>query len=99
MDALGSSYEQTILAWNAHEEFAFRVDACSLPGMRSLAERWGMRALGNDSTELNWTLAADPSRLSPVVHAAWSMVTRVVMGIAAPRLPRYLRADRDGPEQ
>ena len=44
MRAFGSSFEETVLAWNVNEEFAFRVDVCSLPAVRGLAERWRMRA-------------------------------------------------------
>ena len=34
MRAFGSSFEETVLAWNVNEEFAFRVDVCSLPAVR-----------------------------------------------------------------
>lgn len=95
MQALGSLYEETILAWNVNEEFAFRVDACPWPAHLGMAERWRMRALNNGSTELTWSMAIEPTRLAPVVRAIWSLVTRVMMGLAARGLAKYLGAEGD----
>ena len=68
MRAFGSSFEETVLAWNVNEEFAFRVDVCSLPAVRGLAERWRMRAVGSGSTELTWSLAVQRIQYPGVDH-------------------------------
>jgi Polyketide cyclase / dehydrase and lipid transport len=99
MRAFGSSFEETVLAWNVNEEFAFRVDVCSLPAVRGLAERWRMRAVGSGSTELTWSLAVDSPGPLPVMRAFYLLVTRVMMGIAARRLATFVGADGDAPRQ
>ena len=99
MRAFGSSFEETVLAWNVNEEFAFRVDVCSLPAVRGLAERWRMRAVGSGSTELTWSLAVDSPGPLPVMRAFYLLVTRVMMGIAARRLATFVGADSDAPRQ
>lgn len=43
--AFGSSFEEAVLAWNANEEFAFRIEGCSFRAVRGLAERWRTRAV------------------------------------------------------
>ena len=99
MRAFGSSFEETVLAWNVNEEFAFRVDVCSFPAVRGLAERWRMRAVGSGSTELTWSLAVDSPGPLPVMRAFYLLVTRVMMGVAARRLATFVGADGDAPRQ
>lgn len=95
MKALGSTYEETVVAWTLNEEFSFRVDACPLPGHKAMAERWQMRALDEDCTEVTWSMAVEATRLAPVVHAIWSVVTRVMIGVAARGLSTHLGAGGD----
>jgi hypothetical protein len=92
MQALGSSFEETVLAWKADEEFAFRADAFPFPGHAAFAERWRMRAVDDDSTELSWVVAIEPTRLAPVVHGIWLLVTRMMMRLAARGLSKHLDA-------
>jgi hypothetical protein len=86
MRAFGTSFEETVLAWNANEEFAFRLDRGSLPAVRGLAERWRVRAVSVDSTELTWSIAVDSPWPAPLLRAFLSLVTRVLLGVAVRRI-------------
>jgi hypothetical protein len=57
-----------------------------------------MRALDDDSTELTWTVAIEPTtRLAPVVRGSWLLVTRVMMSLAARGLSKHLGAHGEPP--
>ncbi|MFG1929991.1 SRPBCC family protein [Mycobacterium sp. NPDC048908] len=99
MRAFGSSFEETVLAWNVDDAFAFRVDRCAWPAVRGMAERWSVRAVGHDSTELTWSLAVDSSGPSVVMRAFYSSVNRVLIGIAARRLAPFIGSAGDAPDQ
>ena len=93
MHALGSTFEETILAWKANGEFTFRADVFPFPGHRAFAERWQMRALDDGATKLTWSVAVEPTRLAPVVHGIWLVVTRIMMGLAARGLSKHFGAN------
>jgi hypothetical protein len=52
-----------------------------------------MRAMDNDSTQLTWSLAVDSSGPPAVVRALYSLVNRVLIGVAARRLATFVGAD------
>jgi hypothetical protein len=93
MRAFGTSFEETVLAWNANEEFAFRLDTGSLPAVTGLAERWRVRAVGVGSTELTWSVAVDSPWPAPLLRAFLSLVTRVLLGVAVRRLATVVVTD------
>ena len=92
MRAIGSSFDETVLGWNINEEFVFRIDRCSLPAMTGFAERWRMRALDGESTELTWSTSVDPAGPAPIVRASWSLVTGVLIGPTVRRLGKFIGA-------
>ena len=53
------SYQETLLAWDPSERFAFRVDRASLPIANALAEDYRISDHPEGST-LEWTFAIDP---------------------------------------
>jgi hypothetical protein len=55
----GLTYDETVIAWNRPDRFAFRVDRASLPVGAALAEDY--RLLPDPSgTVLEWTFAIHP---------------------------------------
>ncbi|MEU7059087.1 SRPBCC family protein [Streptomyces sp. NPDC046197] len=54
----GTRFEETVLAAQAPEVYAYRVDATNAPGARALAEEWRLTPAGT-GTRVQWTFAAD----------------------------------------
>ncbi|QEV16772.1 SRPBCC family protein [Streptomyces alboniger] len=62
----GTRFRETILAAEAPERYAYRVDETNVPGPRALVEEWRLVPAGA-GTRVRWTFAADgpaPFRLS-----------------------------------
>ncbi|MFE9774373.1 SRPBCC family protein [Streptomyces sp. NPDC005931] len=62
----GTRFLETVLAAEAPEVYAYRVDVTNAPGARALAEEWRLTPAGT-GTRVRWTFAADgtaPFRLA-----------------------------------
>ena len=58
----GTTYKETILAWDAPRRWAYRVDECSAPIARALVEDWLISPSAEGST-VRWTFTIDPRAL------------------------------------
>ncbi|RFU85075.1 SRPBCC family protein [Streptomyces triticagri] len=56
----GVRFDETILARDPEERYAYRVDETNVPGVRHLVEEWLLTPAG-DGTRVRWTFAADGS--------------------------------------
>ncbi|MGW7070225.1 SRPBCC family protein [Streptomyces sp. NPDC054855] len=62
----GTRFWETIVAAEACERYAYRVDETNAPGLRALLEEWRLTPAGT-GTRVQWTFAADgvaPFRLA-----------------------------------
>ncbi|MGW0904767.1 SRPBCC family protein [Streptomyces sp. NPDC002853] len=62
----GTRFWETIVAAEASERYAYRVDETNAPGLRALLEEWRLTPAGT-GTRVQWTFAADgvaPFRLA-----------------------------------
>lgn len=83
------TYEETILAWEPTERFAFRVDRATTPIAYALAEDYRISPHPTGST-LEWTFAVDPrSVLKPTMRFARPLMARLFRTSSA-RLEKYL---------
>lgn len=71
----GTTYKETILAWDAPTRWAYRVDECSAPIARALVEDWVITQNG-DGSIVRWTFTIDPRAL----FTAGSPVAGKLMG-------------------
>ena len=71
----GTTYKETILAWDAPTRWAYRVDECSAPIARALVEDWVITPNG-DGSMVRWTFTIDPRAL----FTAGSPVAGKLMG-------------------
>lgn len=53
------TYRETIVIWEEPRQWAWRVDATTLPMARALVEDWSLDQAG-DGTRVTWTFAVDP---------------------------------------
>ena len=58
----GTTYKETILAWEPPTRWAYRVDECSAPIARALVEDWVIQPKGEGSV-VRWTFTIDPRAL------------------------------------
>ncbi|MHA5054520.1 SRPBCC family protein [Streptomyces sp. SD15] len=56
----GTRFQETVLAAQAAEVYAYRVDVSNAPGVRALVEEWRLTPAGK-GTRIQWTFAADGS--------------------------------------
>ncbi|MFH9005814.1 SRPBCC family protein [Streptomyces afghaniensis] len=54
----GLRFRESIIAAEAPEVYAYRVDVSSVPGMRAIAEEWRLVPAGT-GTRVRWTFATD----------------------------------------
>ncbi|GAA3121043.1 SRPBCC family protein [Streptomyces rectiviolaceus] len=54
----GTRFQETIVATDAAERYAYRVDESNAPGLRALVEEWRLTPAGT-GTRVQWTFAAD----------------------------------------
>ncbi|MFF7640142.1 SRPBCC family protein [Streptomyces canus] len=54
----GGRFQETILAAEAPEVYAYRVDVANAPGARAIAEEWWLSPAGA-GTHVRWTFAVD----------------------------------------
>ncbi|MDF3299303.1 SRPBCC family protein [Streptomyces tropicalis] len=55
----GMRFAETVLAAQAPEVYAYRVDTTNAPGLRALAEEWRLSPAPGGGTRVQWTFAAD----------------------------------------
>ncbi|NBE50441.1 SRPBCC family protein [Streptomyces boluensis] len=66
----GVRFQESILAADPNERYAYRVDTVNAPGLRALVEEWHLTPAGT-GTRVQWTFAADgPAPLRTVLKAA-----------------------------
>jgi len=58
----GTTYKETILAWDSPTRWAYRVDECSVPIARALVEDWAISPSVGGSV-VRWTFTIDPRAL------------------------------------
>ncbi|MFJ6725451.1 SRPBCC family protein [Streptomyces sp. NPDC091281] len=80
----GGRFQETVLAAQASELYAYRVDVTNAPGLRALVEEWRLTSAGT-GTEVRWTFAADGT---PALRAA--------LRLARPGLARAFRGAAAG---
>ncbi len=66
----GTTYEETMVAWDRPRRWAYRVDACSVPLAAALVEDWVVEQRGDDRSVVRWTFAIDPKTLFKVGQPA-----------------------------
>ncbi|SEO52411.1 Polyketide cyclase / dehydrase and lipid transport [Actinacidiphila rubida] len=79
----GLRFEETVLAVEAPERYAYRADTVNRPGVRAIAEEWRVAPAGGGSL-VQWTIAVEPApaaapflRLSaPLLRAAFRRAMR-----------------------
>ncbi|MFE0172833.1 SRPBCC family protein [Streptomyces sp. NPDC059002] len=54
----GTRFQESILATDEAERYAYRVDVTNAPGLRALVEEWRLAPAGS-GTRVQWTFAAD----------------------------------------
>ncbi|MGW7053669.1 SRPBCC family protein [Streptomyces sp. NPDC054887] len=66
----GIRFQETVLAAEPAERYAYRVDVTNAPGVRALAEEW-LLAPAATGTRVRWTFAAaGPAPLGPALRLA-----------------------------
>ena len=85
------TFEETIIAWEAPNRFAFRVDRAGVPVARALAEDYRVAA-HPDGSVLEWTFATDPHAVvRPLMNLSRPVMQRMFEKAAA-NLDRHLGA-------
>ncbi len=83
----GMTFHETIIAWDAPNRFAFRVDRAGVPVAKALAEDYRVAAHPDGST-LEWTFAMDPHTALRPLTGLYRPVMRRVFEKAAANLAR-----------
>lgn len=93
----GVRFQETIMAADPEERYAYRVDQTNAPGMRALLEEWRLTPSGS-GTHVRWTFATD----GPGPYRFALVAARPALGhsfrTAVRALDRRL-ADRRGADQ
>ncbi|POX37844.1 MxaD family protein [Streptomyces sp. Ru73] len=72
----GTRFRESIMAAEAAEHYAYRVDETNAPGLRALLEDWRLTP-GTGGTLVRWTFAADgPAAFRTVMQLARPMLGR-----------------------
>ncbi|WP_171162837.1 SRPBCC family protein [Streptomyces sp. I05A-00742] len=88
----GARFEETVMAADAPERYAYRVDATNVPGLRAVLEDWRLAPAGS-GTLVRWTLALDaPLPLRCLVLLGRPVMRRTFRD-AVRALDRHLAAD------
>ncbi len=87
----GITFEETIIAWEPPNRFAFRVDRATIPIARALAEDY--RIVGHpDECVLEWTFATDPYPVLRPLMGLYQPLMRRIFTRAAANLEKHLAA-------
>jgi hypothetical protein len=68
----GIRFRESVIAAEAPEVYAYRIDVTNLPGVRAMAEEWRLAPAGT-GTRLRWTFATDGT-------AAYRLALKVARG-------------------
>jgi hypothetical protein len=82
-------YVETVLAWDAPRQWAYRVDETTVPMAHALVEEWRIAPDGDGST-VSWTCAIDPRPLFTVAMPLAAPVMGRVFRRAMRNLSRHL---------
>jgi uncharacterized protein YndB with AHSA1/START domain len=55
----GIHFVETVIAADASERYAYRMDTSSAPGISAMLEDWRLEPDGSGGTRVRWTMAAD----------------------------------------
>jgi hypothetical protein len=91
VDAYRTKYRETILAWDADERWAFRVDSTSAAMFEAFAEDYRLDDAG-PGTLLTWTVAFRPGRAVRVAAPIAPATFRLMAGRMAKRLGQFASA-------
>uniref|UniRef100_A0AAU2JKF0 SRPBCC family protein n=1 Tax=Streptomyces sp. NBC_00049 TaxID=2903617 RepID=A0AAU2JKF0_9ACTN len=88
----GVRFQETIMAADPEQRYAYRVDTTNAPGVRALLEEWRLTSSGS-GTHVRWTFAADgpaPFRLGlalarPALGQSFRQAVRTLDGRLAVR--------------
>ncbi|MGR4879742.1 SRPBCC family protein [Streptomyces sp. LARHCF249] len=88
----GVRFQETIMAADPEQRYAYRVDETNAPGVRALLEEWRLTPAGS-GTRVRWTFAADgpaPFRLAltaarPGLGHSFRTAVRSLDGLLAAR--------------
>jgi hypothetical protein len=72
----GTTYKETMLAWDPPSRWAYRVDESSAPLAHALVEDWVIEPRGESRSAVRWTFAIDPKPL----FKAGGLAAGAVMG-------------------
>ncbi|MDJ1131383.1 SRPBCC family protein [Streptomyces iconiensis] len=72
----GRFFEETIMAAQPSERYAYRVDETNVPGVRALLEDWTLAVSPSGGTRVRWTMAVD----GPVALRVLMRLGRAGMG-------------------
>jgi hypothetical protein len=87
----GTTYRETILAWDAPTRWAYRVDESSVPLFEALVEDWVIEPRPGGTSALRWIFAFAPlPDLADTMHDAHELIGRTFYE-AMTRLDRHLR--------
>jgi hypothetical protein len=56
----GTTYRETMVAWDAPTRWTYRVDEASVPLGKALVEEWLVEDAGPGRSTVKWTFAIDP---------------------------------------
>ena len=82
-------YVETVIAWDAPRQWAYRVDETTAPMANALVEVWDVAPDGDGST-VSWTFAIDPRPLFTVVMPLASPVMGALFRRAMRNLSRHV---------
>jgi hypothetical protein len=54
----GVTFHETVIGWDDPSRYAYRVDRCTMPGLRALVEEWSVLET-SAGTRVAWTIAID----------------------------------------
>lgn len=75
----GRFFEETIMAAQPSERYAYRVDETNVPGVRALLEDWTLARSPSGGTRVRWTMAVGgPPALRGVLRLAGPGVSRSI---------------------
>ena len=82
-------YVETVIAWDAPRQWAYRVDGTTAPMANALVEVWDVAPYGDGST-VSWTFAIDPRPLFAIATPLAPMVMGRLFRRAMRNLSRHL---------
>jgi hypothetical protein len=91
MRAFGSDFQETVLAFEPHRRFAFRVDDCAVPGLRAFVEEWTFESVSNSAapqTIATWSMASESALPGAVMRPFMTGLQAVLMKGAVRQLER-----------